>query len=434
MLRTLFKTPLTWAVVAVALVMGLVMTASYLGAFLNPNGNMRNLPIAIVSEDSGATIGGKPADLGRDVIGQVTGPNTILGNGVTWTVLATRDDALGGLGNDTYYAAIVIPSDFSAKIAGLLDSTTIASGSAAPANVEVLTNPAAGAFAGADAQQISLAVVRAASDRTSAKIMAALGAAGATMPALMAGALAQPIQPVVTVAQVVGDNGGRGLAPFYFVLMLTLAGFVAANIIDLGVRFLTGHQAFELLGVALERPRIEASASRLWAAKLALVLLSSVGIGALQTSLAVGALGMTVSDGLALAVFSILGAAAISTFTLLLLTAFGEVGALLGVLVTTIFGVPSAGGVYPLQMVPEFFRVLGDWLPLRYLADGARALTFYDGRFEAGLGTALVVLAAYAGSSIVLGAIVARLIDRVRERRSGPAPEPRVEGEALGAA
>lgn len=429
MITSLLKKPLTWAVVVVALVMGLVMTASYLGAFLNPNGNMKDLPIAIVSEDAGATIAGESAHLGKDVVAAVTGPTGPLGDGIAWSVLASREEAIDGLARDVYYAAIVIPADYSARIATLFDPDAIAAQTATPATIEVLTNPAAGAFAGADAQAISLGVVSSVSDETSARIMAALTAAGATMPATMAGALAQPVRATVTVAQAVGDTGGRGLAPFYFVLMLTLAGFVAANIVDLGVRFLTGTYEFELLGLRLRRPRIEASLPRLWAFKLLLVIVSSIGIGVLQTALAVGPFAMTVSDGLALGVFSVLGAVAIGTLTLALLTAFGEAGALLGVLVTTIFGVPSAGGVYPLAMVPEFFRILGDWLPLRYLADGARSIAFYGGRFDAGLGTAIFALAAFAVASVVLGGFVAVLAQMVRERQLRPVlAAPALEG------
>ncbi|MBI3747314.1 MAG: DUF3533 domain-containing protein [Chloroflexi bacterium] len=418
MIASLLKKPLTWAVVLVALVMGLIMTASYLGAFLNPNGNMKDLPIAIVSEDAGATIAGQSAEFGKDVIATVTGPTGALGDGVAWSILPSRAEAVDGLARDAYYAAIVIPSDFSARIASLFDPAAVAAQTATPATVEVLTNPAAGAFAGADAQVISLGVVNAVSAETSARIMAALTPTGVAMPATMAGALAQPVQATVTVAQPVGATGGRGLAPFYFVLMLTLAGFVAANIVDLGVRFLTGSYELELLGLRLHRPRIEGSLQRLWTVKLLLVAVSSIGIGVLQTALAVGPFAMTVSDGVALGAFSILGAVAIGTLTLALLTAFGEAGALLGVLVTTIFGVPSAGGVYPLAMVPEFFRILGDWLPLRYLADGARSIAFYGGRFDAGLGTAIFALAGYALVSIALGGFVAVLSQRIRTRQA----------------
>jgi YhgE/Pip-like protein len=415
-IRTILKRPLAWAAVAVAVAMGLVMTASYLGAFLNPTGNMRALPIAIVSEDAGAAVAGQSSRLGDEVVARVTSPSGPLGDSVRWSVLGSRADAVDALARGAYYGAVVIPADYTARLASLLDPAAVAAQTAAPATIEILTNPAAGAFAGADAQQISLAVVSSVSTEASARIMAVLGAAGVQMPAQMAGVLAEPVQPRVTVAQPVGDTGGRGLAPFYFVLMLTLAAFVAANVVDLSVRFLVGATEFELLGLRFRRARVEASAGRLWAAKLLLVAVSAVGIGAAQTALAVGPFAMTVSGGAALGAFSVLGAIAIGTLTLLLLTAFGEVGALLGVLVTTIFGVPSAGGVYPLQMTPELFRVLGDWLPLRYLADGARSIAFYGGRFDAGLGTAILVLGAYAVASIVLGRLVAELAQRVRER------------------
>lgn len=425
-MSTLLRKPLVWGAVLLALAMGLIMTASYLGAFLDPTGNMKNLPIAIASEDTGATIAGQPEHLGRDVIAAVTGPNGPLGDGVRWSVLATRDEALAALDDNTAYAAIVIPPDYSQRIAALFDPAAVAGGTAGPATIEILTNPAAGAFAGADGQQISLGVVSAVSDETSARIMAALSSAGVQMPATMAGALARPVQASVTVAEPVGDTGGRGLAPFYFVLMLTLGGFVAANVIDLGVRFAAGSYELEFLGRRFRRPRLELSLSGLWGIKLLLVLVAAVGMGLLQTALAAGPFAMTVSDGRALAVFSILGAAAVGAFTLLLLTVAGEVGALLGVLATTIIGVPSAGGVYPLQMVPDAYRVLGDWLPLRYLADGARSIVFFNGRLEAGLGTAIFALGAYLVASVVLGGVAAAIADRIRAGRTRSSVAPAI--------
>lgn len=64
-------------------------------------------------------------------------------------------------------------------------------------------------------------------------------------------------------------------------------------------------------------------------------------------------------------------------------------------LFTTIFGVPSALGVYPAEALPRFFRVTSLWHPMHYLTDAMRSLAFYDGRAAAGLGTALVVLTAW---------------------------------------
>ena len=74
-------------------------------------------------------------------------------------------------------------------------------------------------------------------------------------------------------------------------------------------------------------------------------------------------------------------------------------------------------------MLPGFFRFLAEWLPLRYMTDGARSLVFFGGRLGAGLGTALWVLAAYVVGAALLSGATAAAIDRSLRRRAA-APQP----------
>lgn len=93
-------------------------------------------------------------------------------------------------------------------------------------------------------------------------------------------------------------------------------------------------------------------------------------------------------------------------------TALGQAGLLLAVLVSTILGVPSAGGAYPVQMLPPFWQWLHAWLPLRFATDGARSLLFYQGNANAGLHTAVFVLIGYVVGSVALSALVVSLRGR----------------------
>ncbi len=56
---------LTWLIIAVAGLVALATTFSYLGAFPDPDGNARGMPLALVNEDRGATIGREAAQLRR---------------------------------------------------------------------------------------------------------------------------------------------------------------------------------------------------------------------------------------------------------------------------------------------------------------------------------------------------------------------------------
>ncbi|NER40239.1 hypothetical protein G3M54_00370 [Bacillus megaterium NBRC 15308 = ATCC 14581] len=58
-------------------------------------------------------------------------------------------------------------------------------------------------------------------------------------------------------------------------------------------------------------------------------------------------------------------------------------------------GIFSSGGAFPLSTLPTVHRLFSHILPTRYIVDGIRALLYYDGRLEAGLGPALLALSIY---------------------------------------
>src|SRR5690606_22513474 len=110
----------------------------------------------------------------------------------------------------------------------------------------------------------------------------------------------------------------------------------------------------------------------------------------------VSVMGTPVSNTWAFFGVILLAMVAIGALTLLLITLFSLPGILIGLLVTTILGVPSAFGIFPSEMMPRFYQVLGDVLPVRYLSDAVRSLLFFDGRGDAGLTRGVWVLAIYA--------------------------------------
>lgn len=424
----LAKHPLTWAFVAAAALLAFVMTFSYVGGFVDPAGNMHNMPLAIVNEDAGASVAGQPLNFGDEVLQAVLAPNPQLGDAVKWTVLPSRDAALDEIGRNRAYAAIVVPADFSARVVALANPQP----DSRLAQIEILTNPASGSIAGAESQAIASAAVATVSDQTSARLVSLLSAGAATIAPGAAPALADPVQAQVTVAQPVGPRSARGLTPFYFAVMMTLAGFLGADVVSFGADLVAGTVHLDVLATRLRRAPLQLSRLAVWRTKLGLMLIMSVLAGALETWMAVGVLGMDTSEPFRLGLFAVLGIAATATVTLLFITAFGEGGLLLGALFTTIFGVPSAGGVYPLQMAPPFFRFLSTWFPLRYMTDGTRSLLFFDGRGDAGLTPAIWVLTGYLLGGIAVGAATAYAIDRIRGRSSAGGGALQQAGEAHG--
>lgn len=385
--KTILRHPLGWASVALALLTALAMTFAYVGAFLDPSANARALPLVLANEDAGPLSAQAASALsaagGRD-------------RSIAWTRVGTRADALGRLQRDRAFAAVVLPRDYSARLLAVARAPA-----APPAPVEILTNPAAGSLARLAGEEAATAAATAVTDSIFRRLT----------PASQ-----RPVGEVVRVRTVeavtIGAKSARGLAPFYFALMLALAGFVGAVIVSLAVEVTAGRLPLELLGRHLQRRAQTPSNLELWRAKLALTGVLALGAGVLQTVLAVTVLGMSATNPVALAFFAVLGVAATATTTLAFLVPFGLAGSLAGILFVTLFGVPSSGGPYPLQLVPGFFRFLGGWLPLRYLTDGSRALVFLDGRLDAGLGRALWVLAVYTLGGACVGGLTAWALDR----------------------
>ncbi|WP_036120384.1 YhgE/Pip domain-containing protein [Lysinibacillus sphaericus] len=83
-------------------------------ASMDPYAHTANMKIAIVNEDKGTTVRDDAINVGKEVI-----ENLRTNNSFTWE-LETEKQALAQLKNGEYFAAIVIPHDFSEKLTSIL--------------------------------------------------------------------------------------------------------------------------------------------------------------------------------------------------------------------------------------------------------------------------------------------------------------------------
>ena len=109
-------------VVAVVIVMGLCIIPSlyaWFNIFSNwdPYGpdSTSNLKVAVVSLDEGSTISGMELNVGDTVIEGLKSNNTI-----GWVFTDTEDEAVNGVNNGDYYAALVVPKDFTEDMISFL--------------------------------------------------------------------------------------------------------------------------------------------------------------------------------------------------------------------------------------------------------------------------------------------------------------------------
>ncbi|MFC9385403.1 DUF3533 domain-containing protein [Streptomyces venezuelae] len=197
-----------------------------------------------------------------------------------------------------------------------------------------------------------------------------------------------------------------GLSAFYLVVGWCVGGYICAAILAISAGSRPANR---------ERAIIRLGALAIYS------VLGGLG-GAIIVGPILGALPGSVAAlwGLgALVVFAV-GAA-----TLALQSVFGIVGIGLAILLVVVAGNPSAGGAFPLPMLPPFWNAIGPALPPGAGTWAARSIAYFKGNDMTG---SMLVLAAWA----VVGAAVTLVMSSLKRK---PAAEPIAEelGTASGA-
>ncbi|MFJ3585441.1 DUF3533 domain-containing protein [Streptomyces sp. NPDC090127] len=198
-----------------------------------------------------------------------------------------------------------------------------------------------------------------------------------------------------------------GLSAFYLVVGWCVGGYICAAILAISAGSRPANR---------ERAVIRLGTLALYA------ILGGLG-GAVIVGPILGALpgGVVALWGLgALVVFAV-GAA-----TLALQSVFGIVGIGLAILLIVVAGNPSAGGAFPLPMLPPFWKAIGPALPPGAGTWAARSIAYFKGN---DVTVSLLVLSAWA----VVGTVVTLVMSSLR-RKPGSQPIAEELGAAGGAA
>ncbi|MEV8316791.1 DUF3533 domain-containing protein [Streptomyces sp. NPDC059900] len=189
----------------------------------------------------------------------------------------------------------------------------------------------------------------------------------------------------------------NGLSSFYLVVGWCVGGYLCASIlaISAGARAANGPRALIRTGV---------------------MALYSI-VGGLGGALIIG----PVLDALPGSIMALWGLGSLVVFgvgmiTLALQSLTGIVGIGLAVLLVVIAGNPSAGGAFPLPMLPPFWKEIGPWLPPGAGTWVARSIAYFKGNAITG---PMLVLAAWA----VVGTAVTLVMSALRgDRQPGQKP------------
>ncbi|PLS18121.1 phage infection protein [Bacillus sp. M6-12] len=319
----------------------------------------KNLPIAIVNEDQGVQIPNQPKmNMGQTIVVMIqknSKTTTDKDHAVKWVEVKSTEEVQKGLDNQEYYAALVIPNDFSAKQASLRTQTP------SSPEVEIFINQGMNTMASTMAGQMLNGVVDNMNNNVRTQLLDGIEKQGATLTAKQAASLATPITKKVTNVNEIGTNSANGNAPVSLFQPLWMASLVGAAII---------FAAVSKLSIANRKEN--------FVAKIIQVLMGAIvaliaGFG--LTWLADGMLGLHIPEFTDTALF--LSITSFSFFLMIL-----AVLSLLGLKGMPIFILMLFFGGPLLAMAPElmssFYRDwVYSWLPMRFMVEGLRELFFF---------------------------------------------------------
>ena len=114
--RHLFNNKILLISMAVISFIPILYSGFFLGSIWDPYGQTKNLPVAFVNEDEGASLNGKSLNVGESVEKKLK-DNHDLG----WEFVS-KQQADEGVNSGHFYAVVTIPSDFSQKAASITES------------------------------------------------------------------------------------------------------------------------------------------------------------------------------------------------------------------------------------------------------------------------------------------------------------------------
>ncbi|MFF3674654.1 YhgE/Pip domain-containing protein [Streptomyces sp. NPDC002120] len=410
----LVRRPQLWLVPTILTgLLALLLSLLYMGGIVNPNAELRDLPIALVNEDTGKPPPGQQQNLGAQITASIAADPA--GSKADWRELSLAQ-ARDQLDSGKVYGALVIPAGFTDAVTAL----PTAAATRLP-TLTVLTNPGKGSLGSSLASQITTQAAHRASRGVGEQLTAAAGASATPSTKLL---LADPVDVVTQVGHPIGAHSGLGLTAFYYTLLLVLAGFMGGNVISNGVDTALGYADNEIGPWHTRRPTVPVNRTQ----TLLLKMLMTAGITLVSTTLVmvacVGILGMDASHLPLLWVYSYCAALAVGLGVQAINAAFGGIGQLVSMFVFIVLGLPSSGATVPLQAVPAFYRFLSHFEPMRQLSDGVRAILYFDARGDAGLTRSWIMIAVGTVLALLFGFAMTAYYDRKGLKRLTPQPPP----------
>jgi YhgE/Pip-like protein len=409
------------AVLVVGSLVVAAMAALYIGSATNPLAHLSGLPVAVVNQDRGATVGTQRLEVGRQIeAGLLAAPAVTDRLHLEVLTLSQAEQAMD---RDGLYATLVIPPGLTDNLltavglhpaagvgavgsAGAVGSVGAASGTP---RVEIVIDQRAGTVGTSLATGI-LQPALAVASRQIGRQLALLVPAGSRAPATSL-LLANPVTVTTVQYRPLPDNAGLGLNAFYIALLTIMCGFIGATIVNSVVDSALGYATTDLGPHWRQRQPVPIDRWQTLLIKWVIIVAATAVLTAVMLLVAWG-VGMDMPYPWLLWAFAWLCALSVGIGTIALLAMAGNYGQLIGLLVFVYAGLASAGGTVPVEALPGFLRTLSYVEPLRQVLAGTRSILYFDAQGVAGLTRGTVAAASGLVFWLVVSGVVVRWYDR----------------------
>ncbi|MDQ0059221.1 YhgE/Pip domain-containing protein [Paenibacillus harenae] len=352
---SIFKNKLTLLLPVIVIVVLFIFS---LTAIPSINPAPKQLPVAIVNEDEGVDIPNQGnVNMGDLIVqnAQAAASGTEAGEApIKWIGVGSDEEVQAGLNDQQYYAALVIPADFSRNQASLRSPEPT------QAHVAIYVNQGMSTMASTMASQVLNQLVDGINAKLQGELIAFFDEQGGTMSTKQAAAFAAPIVKDVTNVNVTGAHSAGGNAPFSLFQPLWMASIVGGIIflfvkkslkLTSPIAKLKVNLAQVLYGIVLA---LIAGYSFTWFADNWGLNIPRFNETALFLAISYMAFFLMIS-----AVFSLIGIKGMAIFVIFLF-----------------FGAPLLN--MPAEFLPSFYQdYVLTWLPMRFMIEGLRELFFF---------------------------------------------------------
>lgn len=406
--------PRVWVgpAVVVSLLMSLLATM-YLAYVVDPAKHMHDFPVAVVNQDQGDMLGGHVTNVGQQVSDALV--EHIPADKVDLQVLGMAETQKK-LDDGTLYGAIVIPSDFTHRLA-IFSAASVAYDDVGRPTITVITNPPVGSFAASMVRTIAENALGQTNQTIGTQLTTMMQTqiqSGSGQAPAMAGLsrlmLAEPVELVVAPNHPLPPGTGDGLVAFLYTLLVLLGGFTGAMVINGMVDSSLGFAPTELGPWYFHVPRARITRLRTLMLKWSII----VGIAPIVAGIYMGVahwLGTPIDRPLALFLYSTMAIIAVGVTALSILAVFGTTGLLINLVLFVVLGLPTSGGTVPIEAIPERLVWLARFEPMHQAYLGIRAILYFNAEVDSGLGRAVWMTLIGLAIGLVLGATATRYYD-----------------------